>query len=48
MGFSTHPSIDQLSKLVGEKGVSMPGMNTASMSYCEFSLLKSMSSRSDT
>ena len=46
MGFSTDPSFDESSNVVGEKGVSMPGLNIASMSNCEFSLLKSMSSRS--
>ena len=30
IGFSTDPSIDKSSKVVGEKGVSMPGLNTAS------------------
>ena len=37
MGFSTDPSpIKKSSKTVGEKGVSMPGLNTSSMSNCEF------------
>ena len=31
MGFSTDPSIDKSSNVVGEKGVSMPGLNTASI-----------------
>ena len=48
MGFSTDSSVDKSSSVVGEKGVSMPGMNTASMSNCEFSQLNSMSSRLDT
>ena len=48
MGFSTGPPIDKLSNVVVEKGVSMPGLNTASMSKCEFSQLNSMSSRSET
>ena len=49
MGFSTDPSpINQSSNTVGEKGVSMPGLNTESMSNCEFSQLNSMYSRSDT
>ena len=48
MGFSTGPSIDKSSNVDGEKGVSMPGLNTASMSNCEFSQLNSMSLRSDT
>ena len=39
-----HP-IDKSSNIVGEKGVSMPGLNTASMSNCEYSQLNSMSSR---
>ena len=43
-GFSTDPSIDKSSKVVGEKGVSMPGENTASNS--EFSQLNFMSARS--
>ena len=30
IGFSTDPSIDKSSKVVGEKGVSRPGLNTAS------------------
>ena len=47
-GFSTDPFIDKSSNVVGEKGVPMPGLNTVSMSNCEFSQLKSMSSRSDT
>ena len=34
MGFSTDPSIDKSSNDVGEKGVSIPGLNTASMSNC--------------
>ena len=37
MGFSTEPSIDESSNVVGEKGVSMLGLKTASMSNCEFS-----------
>ena len=49
MGFSTGPSpINKSSNVVGEKAVSMPSLNTASMSNCEFSQLNSMSSRSDT
>ena len=49
MGFSTDPSpINKSSIVVGEKGVPMPGLNTASMSNCEFSQLNSISSRSDT
>ena len=48
MGFSTDPSIDKPSIVVGEKSVSMHGLNSASKSNCEFSQLKSMSSRSDT
>ena len=47
-GFQTDPSIDKSSSIVGEKGVSMPGLNAASISNCEFSQLNSMSSRSDT
>ena len=47
MGFSTDPYIDKSSNVVGEKGVPMPGLNTASMSNCEVSQLKSMSSRRD-
>ena len=35
MGFSTDPSIDESSMVVGEKGVSMPGLNTACMSNRE-------------
>ena len=46
MGFSADPSIDKSSNVVGEKGVSMLGLNTA-FNY-EFSQLSSMSSRSDT
>ena len=46
MGFSTDPSIDKSSNVVGEKGVSMPGLNTASISNCEISQSHSMSSRS--
>ena len=45
-GFSADPSIDKSSNVVGQKGVSMPGLNTASMSNCDFSQLNSMSSRS--
>ena len=48
MGPSTDPPIDESSNVVGEKGVSMPGLNTASMSTGEFSQLNSMSSRLDT
>ena len=49
MWFSTDPSpIIKSSNVVGEKGVSMPGLNTASMSNCGFSQLNSMSSRSET
>ena len=49
MGFSTDPSpIKKSLNVVGEKGVSLPGLNTASMSNCEFSQLNSISSRSDT
>ena len=48
MGFSTDPSIDKSSIVVGEKGVSVPGLNTVSMSNCEFFQLNSMSSRLDT
>ena len=44
MGFSADPPIDKSSNVVGEKGVSMPGLNTASNS--EFSQLNSMYSRS--
>ena len=32
IGYSTDPSIDKSSKAVGEKGVSMLGLNTASSS----------------
>ena len=45
-GFSTDPSIDKSSNIVGERGVSMLGLNTASMSIREISQLNSMSSRS--
>ena len=48
MGFSTDPSIDKSSNVDGEKGVSMPGLNTASISNYESSKLNSMSSRSET
>ena len=48
IGFSTDPSIEKLSKIVGEKGVSKHGLNTASVCNCEFSQLNSMSSGSDT
>ena len=48
MGFSTDPPIGKSSNVVGEKGVSIPGLNTASMSNCESSQLNSMSSRSET
>ena len=49
MGFSTDPSpIDKSSNVVGEKGVSTPGLNTASVSNCESSQLNTMSSRSET
>ena len=48
MGFSTDPPIDKSSNVFGEKRVSMPGLNTASMSNCESSQLNSMSSRSET
>ena len=48
MGFSTDHSVDESSNVVGEKGVSMAGLRTVSMSNCEFSQLNSMSSRSDT
>ena len=49
MGFSTDPScINKSSNVVGEKGVSMPGLNTAFMYKCDFSQLKCISSRSDT
>ena len=45
MGFSTDPSpINKSSNVIGEKGVSMPGLNTDSTS--EFSQLNSVSSRS--
>ena len=47
MGWSTDPSIDKSSIVVGEKGASMPGLKTASMSKCEVSQFNSMSSRSD-
>ena len=48
MGFSTDPSpSNKSSNVVGQKGLSMPCMNTASMSNCESSQLNSMSSRSD-
>ena len=30
MGFSTDPPIDKSSNVVGEKGVSLPGLTTAS------------------
>ena len=43
LGFSTDPPIDKSSNVVGEKGVSMPGLNTES--NCELSQLNSMSSR---
>ena len=37
MVFSTDPSpINKSSNVVGEKRVSMPGLNTASMSNCDF------------
>ena len=49
MGFSIDPSpIGKSSNVVGEKGESIPGLKTASMSNCESSQLNSMSSRSDT
>ena len=48
MGFSADPPIDKSSNVVGEKGVSMPGLNTAFMSNCESSQLNSMSSISET
>ena len=49
MGSSTDPSpINKLSNVVGGKGVSMPGLKTASISNCEFSQLNTMSPRSDT
>ena len=49
MGFPIDPSpITKSSNVVGEKGVSMPVLNTASMSKCESSQLNSMSSRSET
>ena len=49
MGFSTDPSpINQSSNVVGEKGVSMRSLNTASMSNCEVSQSNSLSSRSET
>ena len=48
MGVSIAPSSDKSLNVVGENGVTMPGLNTASMSNCEFSQLNSMSSRSDT
>ena len=48
MRFSTDPPIDKSLEVVGEKGVSMPGLNTASMSNCESSQLNSKSSRSET
>ena len=44
LGFSTDPSFDKSSNVVEEKGVSLPGLNTAS--NCEISQLNSMSSRS--
>ena len=45
MGFSTDPCpINKSSNVVGEKGVSMPGLNIRST--CEFSQLNSISSRS--
>ena len=47
MGFSTDPSlIDKSSNVVREKGVSMLGLNTESMSNCEISQMNSISSRS--
>ena len=46
MEFSTDPSIDKSSNVVGEKGVSILSLNTEA-SY-EFSQLNSMSSRSET
>ena len=48
MGLSNGPSIDNSSNIVGEKGVSMSGLNTASNSNCEFSQLNSISPKSDT
>ena len=46
MGFSTDPFLDKSSNIVGETGVSIPGLNTAFISICEFSQLNSMFSRS--
>ena len=46
MGFSAEPPISQSSIAVGEKGVSMPGLKTASTSSWEFSHYNSTSSRS--
>ena len=37
MGFSTDPPTHETSIVVGEKGVSKPGLNTATMCNCEFS-----------
>ena len=48
MGFSTDPSIEKLSIVVRERGISMLSLNTATMSIFEFSQLNSMSLRSDT
>ena len=36
MGFSTDPSIDKFSNIVGQEGMSMLGLNTASISSCDF------------
>ena len=46
MGFSIDLFIDKSSHVIGQKGVSVPGLTTASMSKCIFSELNSMSSRS--
>ena len=43
MGFSSDPSIEKSSNVVGEKGVSLPGLNNASRSNCESFQLNSMS-----
>ena len=48
MGFSIDPPMDQSSNVVGEKGVSMPRLNTASISNCESYQLNSIPPTSDT
>ena len=46
--FNWSPFPDKSSNVFGEKGLSMPGLNTASMSNCEFSQVNSRPSRSGT